>query len=89
MEQLLLVTSCDLPAEIGASLWTHKRTLEGQTNGWTDSRDVGNSILDDSCIQKRYKMLTSDICIQNSYMTFSLRHLVVSLQHLVVVLMTL
>ena len=38
MEQLLLVTSCDSPAGIGASLWTH--------NGWTDRRDVGNSILD-------------------------------------------
>ena len=33
MEQLLLVTSCDSPAGIGASLRT-------------DGRDVGNSILD-------------------------------------------
>jgi len=41
MEQLLLVTSCDSPAGIGASLRTHTRT-----NGWTDRRDVGNSILD-------------------------------------------
>ena len=41
MEQLLLVTSCDSPAGIGASLRTHART-----NGWTDRRDVGNSILD-------------------------------------------
>ena len=40
MEQLLLVTSCDSPAGIGASLRTHTRT-----NGWTDRRDVGNSIL--------------------------------------------
>ena len=35
MEQLLLVTSCALPAGIGASLWTdgqtHKRT-EGRTD---------------------------------------------------------
>ena len=44
MEQLLLVTSCDSPAGIGASL----RTLNGRTNGWTDRRDVGNSILDTS-----------------------------------------
>ena len=41
MEQLLLVTSCDSPAGIGASLRTDERT-----NGWTDRRDVGNSILD-------------------------------------------
>ena len=33
MEQLLLVTSCDSPAGIGASLRTHRR-------------DVGNTILD-------------------------------------------
>ena len=26
MEQLLLVTSCDSPAGIGASLWTHTHT---------------------------------------------------------------
>ena len=31
MEQLLLVTSCDSPAGIGASLWTHTRT-DGQTD---------------------------------------------------------
>ena len=43
MEQLLLVTSCDLPAGIGASLRT-----DGRTDGWTDRRDVGNSILDNS-----------------------------------------
>jgi hypothetical protein len=43
MEQLLLVTSCDSPAGIGASL----RTDTGRTDtGWTDRRDVGNSILD-------------------------------------------
>ena len=42
MEQLLLVTSCDSPAGIGASLRTHN----GRTSGWTDRRDVGNSILD-------------------------------------------
>ena len=41
MEQLLLVTSCDSPAGIGASLRTHVRTY-----GWTHRRDVGNSILD-------------------------------------------
>ena len=41
MEQLLLVTSCDLPAGIIASLQTH-----ALTNGWTHRRDVGNSILD-------------------------------------------
>ena len=46
MEQLLLVTSCDLPAGIGASLRTDERT-DGRTDGWTDRRDVGNSILDD------------------------------------------
>ena len=42
MEQLLLVTSCDSPAGIGASLRTDERT----DTGWTDRRDVGNSILD-------------------------------------------
>ena len=41
MEQLLLVTSCDSPAGIGASLRTDART-----DGWTDRRDIGNSILD-------------------------------------------
>ena len=41
MEQLLLVTSCDSPAGIGASLRT-----DGRTHGWTDRRDAGNSILD-------------------------------------------
>ena len=41
VEQLLLVTSCDSPAGIGASLRTHE-----WTNGWTDRHDVGNSILD-------------------------------------------
>ena len=46
MEQLLLVTSCDSPAGIGAGLRTHGR-MDGRTNGWTDRRDVGNSILDD------------------------------------------
>ena len=45
MEQLLLVTSCDSPAGIGASLRTHGLT-NGLTNGWTHRRDVGNSILD-------------------------------------------
>ena len=44
MEQLLLVTSCDSPAGIGASLRTDERTNE-RTDGWTDRRDVGNSIL--------------------------------------------
>ena len=47
MEQLLLVTSCDSPAGIGASLRPHNgNTTDGLTNGWTDRRDVGNSILD-------------------------------------------
>ena len=53
MEQLLLVTSCDSPAGIGASLRTDERTngrtderTDERTNGWTDRRDVGNSILD-------------------------------------------
>ena len=45
MEQLLLVTSCDSPAGIGASLRTHGST-DGRTDGWTDRRDIGNSILD-------------------------------------------
>jgi hypothetical protein len=45
MEQLLLVTSCDSPAGIGASLRTDERT-HARTHGWTDRRDVGNSILD-------------------------------------------
>ena len=45
MEQLLLVTSCDSPAGIGASLRTHVRTY-GCTDGWTRRCDVGNSILD-------------------------------------------
>ena len=37
MEQLLLATSCDSPAGIGASL---------RTDGRTHRRDIGNSILD-------------------------------------------
>ena len=45
MEQLLLVTSCDSPAGIGASLRTDERMNE-RTDGWTDRRDVANSILD-------------------------------------------
>ena len=35
MEQLLLVTSCDSPVGIGASLWTHERT-DGRMDGQTD-----------------------------------------------------
>ena len=35
MEQLLLVTSCDLPAGIGASLRTDGRT-DGRMDGQTD-----------------------------------------------------
>ena len=35
MEQLLLVTSCDSPAGIGASLRTHGNT-DGRTDGRTD-----------------------------------------------------
>jgi hypothetical protein len=41
MEQFLLVTSCDSPAGIGASLRT-----DAQTDGGTHRRDVGSSILD-------------------------------------------
>ena len=36
MKQPLLVTSCDSPAGIGASLWTHGRT----TDGWTQRTDL-------------------------------------------------
>ena len=46
MEQLLLVISCDSPAGIGASLRTHE-LINRLTDGWTDRRDVGNSILDE------------------------------------------
>ena len=50
MEQLLLVTSCDSPAGIGASLRTDERTTDNghrtPDTGWTHRRDVGNSILD-------------------------------------------
>ena len=35
MEQLLLVTSCDWPAEIGASLGTHGRTTHKRMDGQT------------------------------------------------------
>ena len=45
MEQLLLVTSCDSLAGIGASLRTDAQWTTD--TGWTDRRDVGNSILDD------------------------------------------
>ena len=45
MEQLLLVTSCDSPAGIGASLQTDER-MNGRTDGWIHRRDVGNSISD-------------------------------------------
>ena len=39
MEQLLLVTSCDLPAGIGASLRTDgQRMHNGRTDGRTDVR---------------------------------------------------
>ena len=51
MEQLLLVTSCDSPAGIGASLRTHVLTngrTDGRTDGWTHRRDVGMSILDEN-----------------------------------------
>ena len=47
MEQLLLVTSCDSPAGIGASLRTDAQST---TDGWTDRRDVGNSILDGTVV---------------------------------------
>ena len=36
MEQLLLVTSCDSPAGIGASLRTHGQRTDGRTDGRTD-----------------------------------------------------
>ena len=45
MEQFLLVTFCDSPAGIGASLRTHVRT-DVRTDGWMHIRDIGNSILD-------------------------------------------
>ena len=48
MEQLLLVTSCDSPAGIGASLRTHTDT---RMKGWTHRRDVRNSILDVKAIE--------------------------------------
>ena len=41
-----VVTFCDSPAGIWASLRTHVRT-DGRTYGWTHRRDVGNSILDE------------------------------------------
>ena len=41
MEQLLLVTFCDSPAGIGASL----RTEDGHTHARKDAQ-IGNSILD-------------------------------------------
>ena len=49
MEQLLLVTSCDSPSGIGASLRTHART-DARTDGWTHRRDIANSILDDNLL---------------------------------------
>ena len=49
MEQLLLETSCDSPAGIGASLRTDNAWTHTCTDGWTDRRDVGNSILDIIC----------------------------------------
>ena len=58
MEQLLLVTSCDWPAGIGASLRTDERTNERtdeQTNGWTDRRGVGNSVLDFTCLSMKFQ----------------------------------
>ena len=50
MEQLLLVTSYDSPAGIGASLRT-----DGWMDGWTDRSDVGYSISD------RYAMYIIEI----------------------------
>ena len=38
MEQLLLVTSCDSPARIGASLRTHQCTTEGRTDFYVETR---------------------------------------------------
>ena len=35
MEQLLLVTSCDSPAGIGASLWTHTQWMDGRMDAQT------------------------------------------------------
>ena len=62
MEQLLLVTSCDSPAGIGASLRTDARTDE-RTNGWTDRRDVGNSILDLQYTQYGFIRNTVKLCV--------------------------
>ena len=44
MEQLLLVTSCDSPAGIGASLRKHGQHTTHTR--WTHRRDGGNSGLD-------------------------------------------
>ena len=61
MEQLLLVTSCDSPAGIGASLRTHGRMHTGRMDGWTDRRDFGNSILD-SCYKNVHNMVRQYSC---------------------------
>ena len=64
MEQLLLVTSCDSPSGIGASLRTDARTdgrTNERTNGWTDRRDVGNSILDLHVISPRLLIIGRSI----------------------------
>ena len=60
MEQLLLVTSCDSPAGIGASLRTDERT-----DGWTHRRDVGNSILD---LEPRGRGLSRTFIICNTFL---------------------
>ena len=60
MEQLLLVTSCDSPAGIGASLRTD--------NGWAHSRDVGNSILDGVIDFKSIWIMGKIFCVDKSTM---------------------
>ena len=66
MEQLLFVTSCDSPTGIGASLWTDERM-----NGWTDRRDVGNSILDVVILSKLGgRMKCSNLLISERKNTF-------------------
>ena len=50
LEQLLLVTSCDLPAGFGASHQTDERTNErtnGRTDGQTEGRTENLPILQD------------------------------------------
>ena len=60
MEQLLLMTSCDSPAGIGASLQT-----DAQTQERTHRHDIGNSILDEkkTCVEnKALQLLLLTFC---------------------------